>query len=89
MYCQVFCYILVHISFKQKLNWRSTQFAKFIDEHFQISCAEQSINKFFKFSSWSTFEWRLVIDPCVLAILKGSFDPVNPFIRQTAKLGIT
>ncbi|GJV81164.1 hypothetical protein Tco_1517034 [Tanacetum coccineum] len=32
---------------------------------------------------------KLVIDPCVLAILKGSFDPVSPFIRQTAELRIT
>ncbi|GJR76308.1 hypothetical protein Tco_0088673 [Tanacetum coccineum] len=28
-------------------------------------------------------------DPCVLVILKGSFDPVSPFIRQTAELRIT
>ncbi|GJR81869.1 hypothetical protein Tco_0152654 [Tanacetum coccineum] len=32
---------------------------------------------------------QLVIDPYVLAILKGSFDLVSPFIRQTAKLRIT
>ncbi|GKA00987.1 hypothetical protein Tco_0673652 [Tanacetum coccineum] len=29
------------------------------------------------------------LDPCVLAILKGSLDPVSPFIWQTAKLRIT
>ncbi|GJU84504.1 hypothetical protein Tco_1292050 [Tanacetum coccineum] len=28
-------------------------------------------------------------NPCVLAILKGSFDPVSPFIRQTIELRIT
>ncbi|GJS64577.1 homeodomain-like protein [Tanacetum coccineum] len=32
---------------------------------------------------------QLVIDPCVLAILKGNFDSVSPFIKQTAKLRIT
>ncbi|GJU97640.1 hypothetical protein Tco_1326911 [Tanacetum coccineum] len=32
---------------------------------------------------------RLDIDPCVLAIFKGSFDPVSPFIRKTAELRIS
>ncbi|GJT51482.1 retrovirus-related pol polyprotein from transposon TNT 1-94 [Tanacetum coccineum] len=32
---------------------------------------------------------KLVIDPCILAILKGSFDLVSPFIRQTAELRFT
>ncbi|GKD49546.1 hypothetical protein Tco_1278522, partial [Tanacetum coccineum] len=31
----------------------------------------------------------LVIHLCVLAILKGSFDPVSPFIKQTVELRIT
>nr|GEV77709.1 hypothetical protein [Tanacetum cinerariifolium] len=32
---------------------------------------------------------KLVIDPCILALLKVSFDPVSPFIRQTAEIRIT
>ncbi|GKC04946.1 hypothetical protein Tco_0996556 [Tanacetum coccineum] len=43
--------------------------------------------RFIENGAWS-FINELVIDPCVLAILKGSFDPVSPFIRQTAELRI-
>ncbi|GJU97639.1 hypothetical protein Tco_1326910 [Tanacetum coccineum] len=37
----------------------------------------------------NSFIFQFDIDPCILAILKGSFDPVSPFIRKTAELRIT
>nr|GEY22058.1 ribonuclease H-like domain-containing protein [Tanacetum cinerariifolium] len=43
----------------------------------------------FTSSSSSSSDNELVIDPCVLEILKSSFDPVSSFIRQTAEHRIT
>ncbi|GJW57726.1 hypothetical protein Tco_0104457 [Tanacetum coccineum] len=61
-----------------------------LQDHHRIRSFSNTLDGRRKGQSILIFNWLpLVIDPCVLAILKGSFDPVSPFIRQTAELRIT